>query len=690
MKIKSLTLFNVGPYKTKSHFVFDYKKDKKINLIGGKNGAGKTTLFKSLKFCLYGAKALGYEVNNSNYYKEIKSLLNVNNILSNDSFAEVTATISLENSTNLDDYTIRRIWSIKNDKIAEDVEVYYGNQILNSIEQIDFENYMVQLIAPELFNFYFFNGEKIFESLFDERSMNNFKSSFVKIIGLDTIDIMIENFKRHADEKIKNEKLANQYNKAKEIYKNLKLQKELGEAEILECETEIKELETTLIELRKKYSKNRVLSITQKNELINKLKFLEEEKEKYRKFLKDCANNVIPFIILKEKMKTLLSHLKSESTSINIDDVKNIFKSVEIKTFLAKKIKGSLDLFIDGFVDSLNTVGKDNYLKISSLDKNYLIDQITNILNDERIDEIVNVEKLFIDYQDQIRSIKLVLNDNSSERNEEYYSKEIEITNKIIENQKKLEQFNKNLVPVNEKYMGALSEYLKVKNIYEEELKRESVSSLSIRASKEFSKMREKIIKIKIDELKKLFLYNFNNLINKKQLLSGIEVDENLSVYPYKKVKLSNIDVQNILKSTNKNFIVEHYGDDGYKKMCQIGTKKTIFVNEKILGTMSAGESQVYVVALYMSMLKLSNLDIPIIIDTPFGRIDEEHRYNLINSFIKKLDNEVIILSTNEEVIGQLYDDLKDSIATEYTVQNEPINGSMVKTGYFKEKKDGI
>ena len=45
-----------------------------------------------------------------------------------------------------------------------------------------------------------------------------------------------------------------------------------------------------------------------------------------------------------------------------------------------------------------------------------------------------NVEKLFIDYQDQIRSIKLVLNDNSSERNEEYYSKEIEITNKIIEN----------------------------------------------------------------------------------------------------------------------------------------------------------------------------------------------------------------------------------------------------------------
>ena len=100
---------------------------------------------------------------------------------------------------------------------------------------------------------------------------------------------------------------------------------------------------------------------------------------------------------------------------------------------------------------------------------------------------------------------------------------------------------------------------------------------------------------------------------------------------------------------------------------------------------MSAGESQVYVIALYMSMLQLSNLNIPIIIDTPFGRIDEEHRNNLITSFIKKLNNEIIILSTNEEVVDDLYQNIKENIAEEYTIQNDFSNGTIVKNGYFEE-----
>ena len=66
MKINNVSLFNVGPYKSKSDMKL-YFDAKNIILIGGKNGAGKTTLFKSIQYCLYGCRALGYEVNTVSY-----------------------------------------------------------------------------------------------------------------------------------------------------------------------------------------------------------------------------------------------------------------------------------------------------------------------------------------------------------------------------------------------------------------------------------------------------------------------------------------------------------------------------------------------------------------------------------------------------------------------------------------------
>ena len=48
MKIKRITLYNIGPYVDLNTFDFSISKDRNVVLIGGKNGAGKTTFFKSI------------------------------------------------------------------------------------------------------------------------------------------------------------------------------------------------------------------------------------------------------------------------------------------------------------------------------------------------------------------------------------------------------------------------------------------------------------------------------------------------------------------------------------------------------------------------------------------------------------------------------------------------------------------
>ena len=84
---------------------------------------------------------------------------------------------------------------------------------------------------------------------------------------------------------------------------------------------------------------------------------------------------------------------------------------------------------------------------------------------------------------------------------------------------------------------------------------------------------------------------------------------------------------------------------------------------------LSSGEKQIFVMALYWSMMNQSKNDLPFIIDTPFARTDTEHRANITNEFFKKLDGQLMILSTDEEVSSTHMDAMKDQISHMYMLE---------------------
>ena len=83
MKINSITLNNIGPYKGINVFNIPTTNKKNIILIGGKNGAGKTTLLKAIKIGLFGCFSYGFRTENASYYKEVRDML-CNKAQSND------------------------------------------------------------------------------------------------------------------------------------------------------------------------------------------------------------------------------------------------------------------------------------------------------------------------------------------------------------------------------------------------------------------------------------------------------------------------------------------------------------------------------------------------------------------------------------------------------------------------------
>ena len=59
------------------------------------------------------------------------------------------------------------------------------------------------------------------------------------------------------------------------------------------------------------------------------------------------------------------------------------------------------------------------------------------------------------------------------------------------------------------------------------------------------------------------------------------------------------------------------------------------------LGQLSKGEKQIFILSLYFAIIKVSGKDIPFIIDTPYARIDTEHREQISKEFFPNVSSQI-------------------------------------------------
>ena len=112
--------------------------------------------------------------------------------------------------------------------------------------------------------------------------------------------------------------------------------------------------------------------------------------------------------------------------------------------------------------------------------------------------------------------------------------------------------------------------------------------------------------------------------------------------------------------------------------------EKGSVINRKLL---SAGEKQIYAIAILEALAKTSGRDFPVIIDTPLGRLDSQHRDKLINHYFPEASHQVVLLSTDTEVDERYFvDRLRDDISHAYEIVfNAHTKSSALKPGYFWE-----
>jgi DNA sulfur modification protein DndD len=102
---------------------------------------------------------------------------------------------------------------------------------------------------------------------------------------------------------------------------------------------------------------------------------------------------------------------------------------------------------------------------------------------------------------------------------------------------------------------------------------------------------------------------------------------------------------------------------------------------------LSAGERQLLVVSILWGLARASGRSLPVIVDTPLGRLDSLHRDNLVKHYFPHASHQVILLSTDEEIIGHTLRALEPAIGHKYRlVYDDDADATRIEPGYFKEQ----
>jgi len=694
MKFTEININNFRQYYGNVNIDLETSANKNIILIGGRNGYGKTNLLLSIVWCLYGDKISQVD---DNFKREIQKEKNYQHFMNqsinwkaqkeNENIFSINLTISeieLPNiksiSSTIDTIIIKREFNVSTTEEQLSIIDKKTNKELfeDDIDKINFINdYIIPLDAAK---FVFFDAEKISEianlSIKEEGSFLN--DALGKILGLDVYESLIEDLKDYANNLKKEGASKNLQDQIIDKEQAIKI----AENDIQQFEEENAEKTKEIDELKKEIRTFQNLisqhskqgnSTFDRESIVDKISELKKKEYELEASFGELSE-IIPLAILTGKLEEINDHLEIQNkNNTSLSTVKE--NSLKIDSFIERlfnqppePLNSSMTLKDKMFYfEKAQTLGVELFTNDNSIEElefqhdlnnseKTLIDDAINLVNTQSKDLF---EKTISDYN----SVKIETNKLTNTLNKIDADLEDEL---ILEYSSKKENFERKVADYHERIginKGSIiklnKDITRINQQYQTLLKKVEINQknrLKINKSNEYSQVLKSFV-FEQKELKKESLA-INILSEMQKLMHKLNVNDNHFITD---VKVT------ILAEGNGMKITLYNADD-------IEVKKAI---------LSQGEKQLYISSLIKAILKESIQSLPIFIDTPLGRLDDEHIKNILLYYYPDLSEQVVILSTNNEITPKRYNDISNNVSKAYLLVNDGEN-TILKSGYFK------
>ena len=658
MKFRKLTIENYKSFQFPTTIEFpDSSEGKSIFLIGGMNGAGKTSVMEAVNICLYSAKV-----------DFIYKYINRKELAKGNAFVSFELWIETD---DLEEIQIKRSWTAgtvdmpKPKDLEEKLVVIKDGKRVSVQNKEIWQDYINVSFPKGITQFFFFDGEKIQEIAADDHSEVRLKSSLEAALGIEYIarlsnDVLHlkqderKNFIEISDEDIdfKESELKREKSKfSKKQTEKDEIEKELNnfKSEYNEAKNRFQATfnsEPESVEESRQRERKKIQLSSKKNQLDNQIKTLIEKQ--------------LPWSLAGKIFAPLKAQIEKERETITNKAISE--QALE----LAQNIVTAVDNPEPIYSTPLSADQKDKLKKrilkvLQSEDKSNSIAYLN--LSDREAAKVLNrIEE--IEQSDVLLLKDLLTESDELDTEIKSYDGSGIGSSSGIENQlfEELQQ----LMESCQNQIGRLS--VKLQNINEELLSAENrMKEIELELGRLYD--RHNVSKEKADFIKECdAIANLLNTFIIKLRKNKIHVLQEKTFEMYR------------LLSSRSGLIKDLSIDD---KTYEITIRDRNGHEMKKSG-LSAGEKEIFAVSLLWGLAQTSQLNLPIIIDTPLSRLDSIHRDNIVNNYFPNAANQVIILSTDTEIDKNYYKSLEPHLSGAGKLEFSQINElSTYQEGYF-------
>lgn len=626
-----LTIENFGPYKGKQDI--DFTSDNGVTIIWGNNGLGKSALLNVFRYALFGkvqgrgtkVHSLKQIANWESYDEGIYGFKVALKMLDNGIPYELTRQFAVKDGiTN----------PVKDSDYKENVFLRRDTTILSSEER----EHIINSIMPEqVSRFFLFDGELLheYEELLENDSSAGvkIKESIERILGVPVLTNGLSDIKTAEKEYSSRLSKVAQKNQTTQVLGNLL---ETKQAELKKHEEELEELKGTQSKLtdERTYLEEEMKQTEKARELLKEREVLQStiSRKKGAKSIKEQEmRNITKNAwqgMLSQRIKAALNQLETEIKYYEDKKTKHF-----ISTQLVEQIKSACEKGIcpiceqhltDLVIQSLKFKTKSNigFGGLSSEEYSKLIDlqgrrsQLSKLDAEDLKLQVAEIERAIADITVDISDAEQRIDDinkNLAEAGDVSRAASIQVD--FAKCLGKIDNTEKGITEERDIIIRVSSE---IKNI-EDKIKHQATDVELIKAKKK-SELCEKV----------RIIFEAGVNLYREQLKQKVESDAS-DIF----VKIANQTEYTSLK------INENYG------------LSIIHQSGRVVEIRSSGYEHIVALSLIGALHKNAPLQGPIIMDSPFGRLDPEHRRK-ITAALPSLAEQVLLLVYIDEIDEQL------------------------------------
>lgn len=658
MIFKSLTLCNYRVFNGKHEIDLAPRKDglntKPIILFGGLNGAGKTSILTGIRLALLGSKAIGRAVGNKDYHEFLKQQVNYKALQENESsIAQISLEFTHTHQGIHSTYRVEREWSFSQ---AETVKLYQNEQLEGLLTNDQVQSFLAEIIPPRIGNLFFFDGEKIAD-LAEDSTGKYLKEAVQQLLGIDIVNRLSDDLELHIKQITKDQaksatkiEISTIEQEKKELL--IRANQEREQEDKVKCQ--LTDIERAITSLEQEIQeRGGAWAETKESEKQKAEELLKRQSSLQTKILNELDGD-FPLSLAPNAIKALLDDLEAERA---------LKQELNFQDYLAKNLNGLSVSLAQEFTELKNAEKLSQSITSFFKNKQYESSTLKFDISDSDYYKLQNQFNSSLNSKEELSSLaseliqtdthfeQLSINIQRAPKEEELHKLYKQLRDLDTDKVKLKAQYGEHLKKAKSYTQKAVELAKKLEKIYSSQKTDESISKAQSRVDATqavLSQFNKELTLLRVKQLEELFVASYRKLARKEDIKLSAQIDP-------------------------ITFDVVLVDDKG------------LTINRK---SMSAGEKQIFAFAILEALGKLSGKVLPVVVDTPLGRLDSKHRDKLIKHYFPEAGEQVILLSTDTEVDKDFFTAISHQVSHVYEINfDQESRCSKLTEGYFWTKQ---